>query len=85
MSTKANLAHHHSDAADKPSWHLYEEVFDPGVAYLHLEGVPMELRTRELGGADVVVRLPIETAKQLGLDTNVPPDHWALACDTDKP
>ena len=48
MSTKATLAHHHSDEADKPSWHLYEEVFDPGVVYLQLEGVSMELRTREL-------------------------------------
>ncbi|PRX34382.1 hypothetical protein B0G75_102414 [Paraburkholderia sp. BL18I3N2] len=85
MSTKATLAHHHSDEADMPSWHLYEDVFDPGVVYLQLEGVTMELRTREEGGADVVVRLPIGTAKQLGLDTNVPPGRWALACDTDKP
>ncbi|MFM0366209.1 hypothetical protein [Paraburkholderia sediminicola] len=85
MSTKATLAHLHSDEADKPSWHLYEEVFEPGVVYLQLEGVTMELRTRQQGRADVVVRLPIETAKQLGLDTNVPPDRWAFACDTDKP
>ncbi|MFM0561689.1 hypothetical protein [Paraburkholderia sediminicola] len=85
MSAKATLAHHHSDEADKPSWHLYEEVFEPGVVYLQLEGVTMALRTREQGGADVVVRLPIETAKPLGPDTNVPPDRWALVCDTDKP
>lgn len=85
MITKATLAHHQSDEADKPSWHLYEEVFEPGVIYLQLEGVTLELRTREQGGADVVVRLPIETAKQLGLHTNVSPGRWALVCDTDKP
>ena len=85
MSTKVTLAHHHSDEADKPSWHFYEEVFEPGVVYLQLEGVSMKLRTREQGGADVVVRLPIETAQQLGLHANVPPDRWALTCDTDKP
>jgi len=84
MSTKATLAHHNSDEADKPSWHLYEEVFEAGVVYLELEGVSVKLCTREQGGADVVVRLPIETAKQLGLHANVPPNLWAIACDTDK-
>lgn len=84
MSTKATLAHHSSDEADKPSWHLYQEVFEPGVVYLELEGVSVQLRVREQCGADVVVRLPIETARQLGLHTNVPPNLWAIACDTDR-
>ncbi|WP_176059969.1 hypothetical protein [Paraburkholderia sp. BCC1876] len=83
MSTKATLAYHQSEAGE-PSWHFYEEVFEAGVVYLELRGVSVELHTREQGGADVVVRLPIETAKQLGLHTNVPPDRWERACDTDK-
>jgi hypothetical protein len=84
MSTKATLAHHNSDEADEPSWHLYEEVFEAGVVYLELEGVSVKLRTREQGGADLVVRLPIETARQLGLHTNVSPERWESACDSDK-
>jgi hypothetical protein len=56
---------------------LYEEGFEQGVVYLELQGVGVELRVREQGsGADVVVRLPIETAKQLGLHTSVPPERW---------
>jgi hypothetical protein len=85
MSTKATLAQHHSDEADRPSWHLYEEVFEPGVVYLQLEGVAMKLRTQEKGGVDIVLRLPIETAKQFGLHANVPPNLWAIACDRDTP
>ena len=84
MSTKATLAHHNSDEAEKPSWHLYEEVFEAGVVYLELEGVSVKLRTLEQGGADVVLRLPIETAKQLGLHAIVPPNLWKIACDRDK-
>jgi hypothetical protein len=42
MSTKATLAHHNSDETDKPSWHLYEEVFEAGVVYLELEGVSVD-------------------------------------------
>ncbi|VWC46125.1 hypothetical protein BAR24066_07377 [Burkholderia arboris] len=80
MSTKATLAHHDSEDG-KPSWHFYEEVFETGVVYLELEGVSVELRTREQGGADVVLRLPVETAKQLGLHTCVPPERWTLICD----
>ncbi len=83
MSTKATLAHHNSDAK-KPSWHLYEEVFEPGVVYLEVRGIPVELVTRENGGADVVLRLPIETAEQLGLPSIVPGNLWAIACDRDK-
>lgn len=83
MSTKATLAHHHSESGE-PSWHIYEEVFETGVVYLELQGVAVELRTMEQGGADVVVRLPIETAKQLGLHMHVSPAKWERACDRDK-
>ena len=38
MSTKATLAHHSEPEDGKPSWHLYEEVFEAGVVYLQLEG-----------------------------------------------
>jgi len=51
------------------------------VVYLELQGVSVELRTREQGGADVVPRLPVATAKQLGLHTSVSPDRWERACD----
>jgi hypothetical protein len=54
------------------------------VVYLELGGVSVELTTREQGGADMVVRLPIKTAQQLGLHTNVPPERWALASEDDK-
>lgn len=84
MSTKATLAHQNSDEADKASWHLYEELFEAGVVYLELEGVSVKLRTREQGGADVILRLPIETARQLGLHAIVPPNLWERACDPDK-
>ncbi|MGF6264373.1 hypothetical protein OKW49_005301 [Paraburkholderia youngii] len=85
MSTKATLAHHHSESGE-PSWHFYEEVFEMGVVYLEFQGVAVELRTRmgEQGGADLVVRLPIETARQLGLPTNVSPEKWECACGHDK-
>lgn len=84
MSTKATLAHH--DSGDgTPSWHLYEELFEAGVVYLELRGVAVELTTCEAGGANVVLRLPLETAKQLGLHTNVPSERWASACDESKP
>ncbi|MFM0638404.1 hypothetical protein PQQ63_17040 [Paraburkholderia metrosideri] len=84
MSTKATLAHYHSEQAGEPSWHFYEELFEAGVVYLELRGVSVELQTREHGGADVVMRLPIETAKQLGLHTNVLPERWESACDSNK-
>jgi hypothetical protein len=84
MSTKATLAHHDSEEVGEPSWHLYEEVFETGVVYLELRGVNVELHTREQGGADVVMRLPVEMARQLGLHTNVSPERWESACDSEK-
>jgi hypothetical protein len=68
MSTKATIRHHHG-SENEPSWHLYEEVFEEGVVYLALEGVAVEMQTLDTGGAALVVRLPLETAKQLGLYT----------------
>jgi hypothetical protein len=83
MSTKATLAFHPTEG-DEPGWHLYEEVFESGVVYLELRGIGADLFTRERGGVDLVVRLPIETATQLGLPSIVPPDRWKSACRTDK-
>ncbi|WP_087750668.1 hypothetical protein [Paraburkholderia caledonica] len=85
MSTKATLAHHHAVQDGELSWHFYEEVFEAGVVYLQLEGVSVKLRTREQGGADVVVRLPVGTARQLGLDAIVPPELWAVVEAPDSP
>jgi hypothetical protein len=42
-------------------------VFEAGVVYLELRDVNVELATRAQGGADVILRLPVETAQQLGL------------------
>lgn len=86
MSTKATLASGDSEGG-KPSWHLYEELFEAGVVYLELEGVDIDFTT--LGNMEhkpgtVVLRLPIETAKQLGLHTNVSADRWERASDKDK-
>ncbi|NWK47558.1 hypothetical protein [Ralstonia pickettii] len=83
MSTKATLASHTSEG-NEPTWHLYEEVFETGVLYLELCGVSAVLNTRDQGGADVVLRLPIETAKQLGLHTIVSPERWERACGSEK-
>lgn len=83
MSTKATLAYHRSEVGE-PSWHLYEEVFEAGVVYLELEGIPVEVRSRDQGGADVVLRLPIQTAVQLKLHANVPLELWESVCARDK-
>ncbi|MBC8641578.1 hypothetical protein IAG25_32665 [Caballeronia sp. EK] len=84
MGTKGTLAV--TDPADgKPGWRLYEELFENGVVYLEFKGVKIEeLRTSTGEGADLVVRLPIETAKQLGLHTVVPPELWEAAADPEK-
>ncbi|NKF85006.1 hypothetical protein GO293_02280 [Ralstonia solanacearum] len=83
MSTKATLACHPSQG-DEPAWHFYEEVLEANVVYLEVCGVSAVLSTREQGGADVVLRLPIETAKQLGLHTIVSPERWERACGSEK-
>ncbi|MFM0282366.1 hypothetical protein P0D75_30590 [Paraburkholderia sediminicola] len=84
MGTTGTLAFHQSTEESGPAWRLYEGLFEVGVVYLELKGVSVELCTREQGGADVVMRLPIETARQLGLNASVPPNLWARACDADK-
>ncbi|MPW07010.1 hypothetical protein GCT19_15335 [Paraburkholderia sp. CNPSo 3155] len=83
MSTKSTLKSHESKGSE-PSWHLFEDVFEPGVVYLELKGVSAELCAREQSGAEVVLCLPIETAEQLGLNTDVPLERWASACDPNK-
>ncbi|MGF6965753.1 hypothetical protein OKW43_002781 [Paraburkholderia sp. WC7.3g] len=84
MSTKATLSHHVSTAGE-PSWHLYEEVFEEGVVYLELRGVNVELSTLEKGGVIVTIRLPTETARQLGLHTQVEAERWTRVSNQDKP
>lgn len=84
MSTKATLSHH-SSTAGEPSWHFYEDVFEERVVYLELRGVNVELVTLAQGGAAVTIRLPVETAEQLGLHTQVEAEKWARACDQSKP
>ncbi len=88
MSTKATLAYHPAES-DEPAWHLYEEVFESGVVYLEIRGIDVELVTREArssgcGGVDLVLRLPIKTAAQLGLPSVAEPDRWKCASDPDK-
>ncbi|AST25907.1 hypothetical protein CJO81_17400 [Ralstonia solanacearum] len=63
---------------------MYEEVFESGAVHLELCGVSAVLSTREQGGPNVVLRLPIETAKQLGLHTIVSPERWERACGSEK-
>ncbi|GAB2876057.1 hypothetical protein GCM10027093_09430 [Paraburkholderia jirisanensis] len=77
MSTKSTIAHQEA-TGDGAGWHFYEECFEPGVVYLQLEGVHIEeLTTLENGvGARVVVRMPLETAQQLGLHTTVSAERW---------
>jgi hypothetical protein len=86
MSTKLTLARHFAEG-DEPTWHLYEEAFESGVVYLELGGVNLELETyvdRACGGVNVVLRLPIKTAGQLGLQSVVEPERWQRASDPDK-
>jgi len=86
MSTKATLAWHGAEDG-KPAWRLYEELFEAGVVYLELEGVALDFTTlgnMEHGPGTVLLRLPVETAQQLGLHTCVPPERWKSACSEDK-
>ena len=87
MGTKITLVAHHTEG-DEPAWRLYEEAFESGVVYLEIEGIGVELSSRDLrspkGGVDLVLRLPVQTATQLGLPSIVPPDRWESACDPDK-
>ncbi|MFM0008428.1 hypothetical protein PQR57_46980 [Paraburkholderia dipogonis] len=71
MSTKATIRSH-LQQGELPAWHLYEEVFEPGVIYLELRGVHVEMHTTQ-NGTDIALRLPLDTATQLGMHSIVPP------------
>lgn len=87
MSTKATLAQQDSEDG-KPAWHLYDEMFEAGVVYLELEGVQVDVTMIDSPWAKagtVLLRLPVETAEQLGLHTLVPSERWEMTRDAKKP
>ncbi|TDN63957.1 hypothetical protein [Paraburkholderia sp. BL10I2N1] len=73
MSSKDRIRYQAKED-DQPGWDLYAEIFEPeDVVYLELDGVAAEvtmLGNLERGPGTVLLRLPVATAKQLGL---VPP------------
>lgn len=83
MSTKSTLAYHDASAGE-PSWHFYEEVLESDFVYLELAGVAAELSTLEPGGSRVLLRLPVETAKQLGLHMLAPERRWQQMAESEK-
>ncbi|WP_296655215.1 hypothetical protein [Paraburkholderia sp.] len=81
MSTKHHIRFQ-AKQGDQPGWDLYVELFEPDdVVYLELEGVQADLTMMgnlEHAACTLLLRLPVATAKQLGL---VPPawdrdDRW---------
>jgi hypothetical protein len=57
------------------------------VVYLELEGVQADVVMIDSAWAKagtVRLRLPVETAKQLGLPTSVPLERGESACDPDR-
>ncbi|MGF6933463.1 hypothetical protein OKW41_002602 [Paraburkholderia sp. UCT70] len=74
MSTKARIRYQAKEG-DQPGWDLYTEIFEPeDVVYLEFDGVAAEvtmLGNMERRPGTMLLRLPVATAKQLGL---VPPD-----------
>lgn len=71
MSTKATVRYQAKDG-DLPAWHLYEELLDAeDVVYLEVERIQADVTM--IGPAwghdagTVVLRLPVGTARQLGL------------------
>lgn len=84
MSTKATLASNYPEDTGL-SWRIYEELFEPGVVYLELNGVDIEeLRTRKERGAELVLRISVKAAEELGLHTVVPSTAWQRASDPEK-
>ncbi|ONC30062.1 hypothetical protein AQ915_20625 [Burkholderia pseudomallei] len=74
MSTKSTIRFQQKDG-ELPGWQLYTELFEKeDTVYLELEGVQADVTMiGSLWGAapgTVLLRLPVATAKQLGL---VPP------------
>lgn len=82
MSTKSTLAYHRGEDG-QPSWHLYQEAFEKdGVVYLELEGIQADVIMIDSAwnkAGTVLLRLPIDTAKQLGLRTGGMSEGWAEA------
>ena len=70
MSTKTSIRYQDKDD-ELPGWHLYREVFDnEDVVYLELEGVEADITmigNMEHAPGTVLLRLPVATARQLGL------------------
>ncbi|WP_175773260.1 hypothetical protein [Paraburkholderia phenazinium] len=74
MSTKGTIRHQ-SKEGEQPGWSLYTEIFETDdVLYLELEGIQADITmigNMEHAPGTVLLRLPVATAKQLGM---VPPD-----------
>lgn len=71
MGTKASIRYQEKEG-DLPDWHLYAEIFETDdVVYLELNGVQADVTmiVSAWGPAagTVLLRLPTDTAKQLGL------------------
>lgn len=70
MSTRVSLKYEHAEATGE-TVHLYEDVFDDDHVYLEVKGFPFEASSSlELSGQGpgrVVIRLPHEWARKLGL------------------
>jgi hypothetical protein len=74
MGTTKTLDFHESDDR-KTSWRLYEEQFEPGVVYLELEGVGVELEVTGQAQTRLVLRLPLDMARRLAT-AKVTPAQW---------
>ena len=70
MSTKATIKLYQKPGGEV-SAHLYEEVFEPGVVYLELVGVPFEASTLD-GAPQLVFRVDVETARALNWIPSAP-------------
>ena len=70
MSTRASLKYEHDETTGE-TVHLYEDVFDDDHVYLEVIGFPFEASSSIVlsgqGLGRVVIRLPPEWAKKLGL------------------
>ena len=69
MSTKERLRSH-DKVGDLPGWELYTELFEADSVYLQFDGVEAEITMTgnlERAPGTVLLRLPVATARQLGL------------------
>ncbi|AXF13001.1 hypothetical protein [Paraburkholderia caledonica] len=72
MKTKERIRRHDKEG-DLPGWDLYTELVEADFVYLQLDGVDADITMTgnlERAPGTVLLRLPVATAKQLGL---VPP------------